>query len=69
MSKRLIVEYEGTDTLEISLIEAAIKEIHESPKGKLISIHSETEINPKQLEVIIPMHKIDEMLSHITRGI
>lgn len=62
MSKRLIIEYEGTDTLEVTLIESAIKEIHESPKGKLISIHSSTEIKPEPLEVIIPIHKLKRIL-------
>lgn len=41
MSKRLIIEYEGTEALSITLMESAMRNIHESPNGKLISLNNE----------------------------
>lgn len=40
MRRKLIIEYEGTETLATTLIESAIKEIHESPNGRLISLNN-----------------------------
>lgn len=54
MQKSLIVEYEGSDTLDITLIEQTIKAIHESAGGRMIKI--ETANHPiKTLDTIFPV--------------
>lgn len=59
MSRRLIIEYEGTDTLAIELMESSMKNIHESPNGKLISLKNEETVSHSkaELEMIFPLYK------------
>lgn len=45
MSRRLIIEYEGTDTLAVTLMESAMKNIHESAGGMLITLVNEESKN------------------------
>lgn len=56
MRRRLLIDYEGTDTLAITLVESAIKEIHESPGGKLIALENEERKKLDDLEVVLPLH-------------
>lgn len=49
MRKKLVIEYDGTNALATTLIETAIKEIHESPSGKLHKILNEED--PVSLEL------------------
>lgn len=53
MSKTLIVEYEGTDTLDVTLIEQSIKAIHESEKGKMLKIEKRDN-SVKPIDVFFP---------------
>ena len=54
MKKSLLIEYEGPNSLDITLIEQSIKAIHESAGGKMIKM--ETASHPiKEIETIIPL--------------
>ena len=55
MRKRLMIDYEGTDTLATTLIETVIKEIHESAGGKLLALESEERRKIDALEVVMPL--------------
>ena len=55
MRKRLMIDYEGTDTLATTLIETVIKEIHESAGGKLLALESEERRKIDDLEVVMPL--------------
>ena len=55
MRKRLLIDYEGTDTLTTTLIETTIKEIHESAGGKLLALENEERRKLEDLEVVIPL--------------
>lgn len=55
MHRRLLINYEGTDTLATTLIETVIKEIHESAGGKLLALESEERRKMDDLEIVMPL--------------
>lgn len=55
MRKRLIIDYEGTNTLSTTLLETVIKEIHESAGGKLLAIQNEERRKIDDVDVIFPV--------------
>ncbi|MBQ9701310.1 MAG: hypothetical protein IJV71_11910 [Lachnospiraceae bacterium] len=55
MRKRLVIDYQGTDTLTITLVESAIKEIHESAGGKLLGLQSEELREIEDIDIIQPL--------------
>ena len=55
MRKRLIIDYEGTNTLATTLVETVIKEIHESAGGKLLALQNEERKKLDDVDVIFPV--------------
>ena len=51
--KKIIIVYEGNETLDATLIEQTIKAIHESAGGRMIKIESVKEPE-KTIEAIFP---------------
>ena len=63
MRKRLVVEYEGTNTLTTTLVETVIKEIHESGGGKLLAIQNEERKKIEDIDVVFPRHPFEQIIA------